>query len=159
MKFVEQVPEGIVTPPIGKNVTEKRYGLNYFTNEDFKTVPNVAPEAVSIEDISLPIPFTNETVEFKFPNLGQNLPVKEARMTQILNSWIIGHAWDNELKGADGEVKFEGFKKILEGAYYDDEGGPSSFGDGGPSSSGFSISSAPIVSVVTAVAAMMYLAV
>jgi len=39
--------------------------------------------------------------------------VKEARMTQIMNSWIIGRAWDG-LKGADGEVKFEGFKKLFE---------------------------------------------
>jgi len=127
-KFAEQIPEGIVTPPPGRNVTE--YG--YFTNENFRTVPNVAANLAGFKNVSIPIPFTDETFDFAIPDLGQDLPQKEARMTTILNSWIIGHAWDG-LTGADGEVKFEGFGKIFEGGDADDSVIDKNGGDNEPS--------------------------
>eukprot|EP00567_Pseudictyota_dubia_P000078 CAMPEP_0197466288 /NCGR_PEP_ID=MMETSP1175-20131217/64973_1 /TAXON_ID=1003142 /ORGANISM="Triceratium dubium, Strain CCMP147" /LENGTH=651 /DNA_ID=CAMNT_0043002321 /DNA_START=170 /DNA_END=2121 /DNA_ORIENTATION=+ len=106
-KFAAEIPEGIVTPPAGRNVTEN----GYFTNEEFASVPNVESAPMGPINVTLPHPF--EAVEFPFYSVGNHLPVKEARMTQIMNSWIIGRAWDG-LKGADGEVKFEGFKKLFE---------------------------------------------
>ena len=35
-------------------------------------------------------------------------------MTELLLTWCIERAWDNPLIGIDGEVKFVGFRKLLE---------------------------------------------
>eukprot|EP00568_Trieres_chinensis_P019596 CAMPEP_0183327796 /NCGR_PEP_ID=MMETSP0160_2-20130417/83951_1 /TAXON_ID=2839 ORGANISM="Odontella Sinensis, Strain Grunow 1884" /NCGR_SAMPLE_ID=MMETSP0160_2 /ASSEMBLY_ACC=CAM_ASM_000250 /LENGTH=737 /DNA_ID=CAMNT_0025495941 /DNA_START=107 /DNA_END=2320 /DNA_ORIENTATION=+ len=155
-KVVELIPEDIVTPPPGRNVTEN----GYFTNEEFATVPNVQAAPIGLVNLSLPLPFTDETIDFPFMSVGNNLPVKEARMTQIINSWIISHAWEG-LEGADGEVQFEGFKKIFEEVLEEDDGGMtgSTFSDGGQSASSapmVSFMSACVVSMTTAIGMMMY---
>eukprot|EP00567_Pseudictyota_dubia_P018151 CAMPEP_0197439296 /NCGR_PEP_ID=MMETSP1175-20131217/6070_1 /TAXON_ID=1003142 /ORGANISM="Triceratium dubium, Strain CCMP147" /LENGTH=619 /DNA_ID=CAMNT_0042969185 /DNA_START=170 /DNA_END=2026 /DNA_ORIENTATION=+ len=113
-KFAAEIPEGIVTPPVGRDVTEN----GFFTNEEFSSVPNVVPASMGPINVTLPAPF--EAIEFPFYTVGNNLPVKAARMTQIMNSWSIDRAWDG-LVGADGEVKFEGFKKLFEDDGDDEE--------------------------------------
>lgn len=110
-KFADQIPPGIAPPPIGKNMTEH----GYFTNEEFASVPNVAPAAsLGENNYTYTIPETNQTIELPIPSpLGMKLPLKAARMTQLLNSWVVERAWDG-LIGSDGEEKFAGFRKLLE---------------------------------------------
>jgi len=90
-KFANEIPEGIVTPPGNKSVVVDRK----FTNEDFKSVPNVSPR-------------TFEDDPFGF----QVLPLLPARMTQIMLSWAIKHAWEG--LEVDGEIKFGGFRAMFE---------------------------------------------
>ena len=59
--------------------------------------------------IDLPLLNFTRTLPLRDFNLG----TKETRMTEILSSWMIEHAWDG-LVGDDGEVKFKGFRKIFE---------------------------------------------
>lgn len=109
-KFAERIPDGIVTPPLGKDIVED----GYFTNEEFSFVPQVNPAPKGAVNITLPIPGTKETIEFPSYTVGYDLPTKAARMTQIMNSWIIDRAWDG-LIGDDGKEKFGGFRKLFEG--------------------------------------------
>ena len=51
--------------------------------------------------------------EFELPIPDGSVSVKETRMSQLLSSWTISHAW-NGLVGHDGKVKFKGFAKIFE---------------------------------------------
>lgn len=90
-KFAKLVPRDCVTPPKRKNITEH----GFFSNEEFRFVPNLIH--FNINGPYLP--------DFA-------LKTKAARMTQILGSWMIHHSWHG-LKGADGEVKFEGFGVIF----------------------------------------------
>ena len=39
--------------------------------------------------------------------------VEEVKMMEVLGTWMFEHAWDG-LVGDDGEVVFEGFRKIFE---------------------------------------------
>mmetsp|Transcript_8944 Transcript_8944/g.11987 ORF Transcript_8944/g.11987 Transcript_8944/m.11987 type:complete len:643 (+) Transcript_8944:108-2036(+) len=99
-KFVDDLPDDIAPPPPGKNKTE----FGFFTNEEFASVPNN-------QEYGTFVPY-----EFQgtfLPAFNPELPSRPARMTQILTSWVINRAWDG-LVGADGEVKFGGFGKLLE---------------------------------------------
>jgi len=92
-KFADEIPEGIVTPPGNKSVIENRR----FTNEEFKSVPNVLPKAQNL-------------TEFTF--VGKVLPILPARMTQIMISWAIKHSWEG--LEVNGDIKFDGFRAIFE---------------------------------------------
>jgi len=91
-KFADEIPEGIVTPPSNRNVIENRQ----FTNESFKSVPNVDPVPMNLPA----------------GQLGSFLPPLPARMTQIMLSWAIKHSWDG--LEVNGEIKFGGFRAIFE---------------------------------------------
>ncbi len=104
-KFSDQVPKDVAPAREGMNFTNE-YG--YFTNEDLQFVPNLPSFAGNIE---LNIPVFNLTQELPLPEFATG--VKATRMTEILCSWMIEHAWEG-LVGDDGEVKFEGFKEIFE---------------------------------------------
>lgn len=108
-KFSDQLNATLVPPPPGMNVTDE-YG--YFTNEEFKYVPNLYPFDPKGELIP-PIPalnFSGFSLPFSIPKHATS----EIRMTEILCSWMIEHSW-NGLVGVDGKERFGGFKKIFEG--------------------------------------------
>ena len=115
-KFAELIPPGIAPPPIGKNMTEN----GFFTNEEFASVPNVEPVAPG-GNYTYTFPGTDQTIELPLPSIGRQLPLKAARMTQVLNSWVVERAWDG-LIGSDGEVKFGGFRKLLQETIDENEG-------------------------------------
>ncbi len=104
-KFSDQVPRDVAPPPEGMNFTD-RHG--FFTNPDLKDVPNMK---MFHDPIEMNIPALNISQTLPLPEFAT--PTKETRMTEILCSWMIEHAWEG-LVGDDGEVKFEGFKNIFE---------------------------------------------
>uniref|UniRef100_A0A7S2XI65 PNPLA domain-containing protein n=1 Tax=Attheya septentrionalis TaxID=420275 RepID=A0A7S2XI65_9STRA len=107
-KFSSQVPQDVAPPPEGRNFTE--YG--FFTNEELRLVPNTMSARTATIDLQLPeynISFSGVSPIPEFA-----LDVKEARMTQILGSWIVKEAW-NGLEGPDGESTFGGFNAIFGG--------------------------------------------
>mmetsp|Transcript_3006 Transcript_3006/g.4383 ORF Transcript_3006/g.4383 Transcript_3006/m.4383 type:complete len:547 (+) Transcript_3006:305-1945(+) len=105
-KFSEKVNPDVAPPPPGKNFTN---AFGFFNNEELKTVPNM--EHLSLETI-IDIPLLgikNKTL----PIPSMTLQAKETRMSEILSSWTVTHAWDG-LVGHDGEMKFEGFAEIFD---------------------------------------------
>lgn len=104
-KFSDQISQNVAPPPAGRNFTEN----GFFTNEDFKKVPNIMP--YSKEEVIPEIPELNFT-GFNL-SISPKVGTKEMRMTEILCSWMIEHAWEG-LVGDDGEKKFGGFKEIFE---------------------------------------------
>lgn len=104
-KFGDLIPEGIATPPLGRDIIEN--GL--FTNETFFSVPNVIPIPITEEVDVIDIPLLGE---IPIPSLGQVLPLEAARMTQIMIGWAIDHAWDGIF--VDGKEIFGGFPKFFE---------------------------------------------
>lgn len=103
-KFAEKIPEGIVTNPDGRPILDE---LGFFSKTEFKSVPNVAGQSVPYQ-----IPTLGSEEATQVPGLLPLMPVRAARMTQIMLSWAIEHAWDG--LEVDGEVKFGGFRKIFE---------------------------------------------
>ena len=122
-KFVELLPPGVAVPPIGQNMTTKDgFGMDRFTNEDFRMVPVLEPIGMLEQNFSYTFPGSNETLELDgVPGLGQHFPVEPTRMTELMITWIVEHAWDNPLVGIDGEVKFAGFRKFLEEDVHEDK--------------------------------------
>lgn len=105
--FSDQVPREAAPPSEGMNFTDS-YGL--FTNPDVRYVPNLVHSQLGAEDINIPL--LNTTIKNPLP-IEFAISAENTRMTEILTSWMIEHAWDG-LVGDDGEVKFEGFRKIFE---------------------------------------------
>jgi len=89
--FAKEISEGVFTPPGNEGVVVNRL----FTNEAFKSVPNV----VGIE------PTDGDLI-------GSVLPREAARMTQIMLSWAIKYSWEG--LEVNGEIKFGGFRAIFE---------------------------------------------
>lgn len=56
---------------------------------------------------------TDIVLNLTLPGFEFALDTKEARMTQILGSWMVKEAWDG-LDGVDGDMTFGGFKNFLE---------------------------------------------
>jgi len=108
-KFAEQLPDDIAPPPFGRNLTEG----GYFTNEEFKDVPNLPSNRAA--NLKLNIPLLGIDFDEIIPGLGFDLDPKAARISHILASWSIDRAWDG-LKGIDGETKFTGFRTMFEEA-------------------------------------------
>ena len=106
-KFADQVPLNVVRPPRRGTGVLDEYG--YFRNEKYNTVPNLLHETgdavVNIPEAGL----INQTLD-GIPEIA--LTTENIQMTKLLCSWMIEHAWE-ELVGDDGEVKFEGFKRLL----------------------------------------------
>ena len=156
MKFVEMLPAGVAEPPIGQNKTVvDGFGGIRFTNEEFFSVPNVIPLPMDGGNYTYTIPGTDTELELEgFPGLGNNLPVKAARMTELMLTWMIEYAWDKPLVGSDGEVKFDGFRAFLEEephAHDDDEKEE----DGSDSSSNFARTS-PFMYLMVLAVSMLY---
>jgi hypothetical protein len=104
-KFSEQVSEDVAPPPDGMSFTNE-YG--FFNNEELKNVPNMPHKGEST--LTANIPELNFTYPTPLPDF--KLGKKEVRMTEILSSWMIEHAWEG-LNGVDGKEKFGGFKAIF----------------------------------------------
>eukprot|EP00978_Attheya_sp_CCMP212_P004792 scaffold10529_cov62-Attheya_sp.AAC.4 len=107
-KFSSQVPQDVAPPPEGRNFTE--YG--FFTNEELSLVPNTISSRPGTIDIQIPEYNISYSGSSPVPEFA--LDVKEARMTQILGSWIVKEAWEG-LEGPDGESTFGGFSAIFGG--------------------------------------------
>ncbi len=109
-KFSEKVNVDVAPPPKGRSFTNNDLG-GFFTNEDLKNVPNLYSQGnntgmvIDMPELGL----ANYSIPYQM--FTQN--VKATRMSQILSSWTVKHAWDG-LVGADGEKKFEGFAEIFE---------------------------------------------
>ena len=95
-----------VPPPEGMNMTDSD---GRFTNPAFKNVPNPPMFSGTSQEITIPI--LNLTLDVPIPVVATS--VEEVRMMEVLGTWMIEHAWDG-LVGDDGEVVFEGFRKIFE---------------------------------------------
>jgi len=65
VKFANEIPDGIVTPPGNRSIVED----GFFTNEEFASVPNVYTPLWA-------------------------LPTPSARMTQVMLTWAIKHSWE-----------------------------------------------------------------
>jgi len=104
--FADQLPDDVAAPPEGMNKTNE---FGYFNNQDFSTVPNL--ESFDTGGIKVDLPILNiENVTIPLPDNG--VETKQAKMTYVLSSWMVRHAWDG--LWVDDEMKFEGFKEIFE---------------------------------------------
>lgn len=97
------MPPEVVPPPEGSKIITNEYG--YFTNPDLSLVPNLN----SFNEAK-----TN-LLGFDYPNFipEASQPTKATKLTYVMMSWMIHHSWDG-LQGADGKVKFEGFRNFFE---------------------------------------------
>lgn len=106
--FSDQVDPSVAPPPIGRNFTEN----GYFTNDELAWVPRLYSTGKT-GYIDLDYPFLNFTYSTQLPFLELKVETRECKMTEILTSWIVREAWDG-LKGADGQLKFPGFRTFFE---------------------------------------------
>ena len=104
-KFSEQLAPEIIPPPEGLENLIDEFG--YFTNSDLNLVPNLRSQNAGHE---INLPEYGLRFDPFIPEASQ--PVKATKLTYLLMSWIIHHAWEG-LRGADGQLRFEGFGKIF----------------------------------------------